>query len=508
MERRELLKRAGIGGAVGVTGIAAYGRLRNDGGPTDADGSAPNDSDLPAEDGGEDPPRYADEFETVVDVVRAGADPSGDEPVGDLLADRAGDDTLLSFPPGTYRLPPIEISDYDRLGIAAAGDERPTFRAPEGSCGNMGRHARFLNVTDFLLDGIDFDFRAEGAGGSVAVIAAGDAAVHDVTVEGSCRTQTSMFRMEVRNPDGTGVAENVRVRDDQRSTWLTGGYVGEDHSGELTFRNCEFSEFTDNGLYGSSPGVEGGGDGAVHTVDSRFENNNVSNIRLGSSGSTARGDAVVVDSPPEAERTNLRGIRFRRGTDQIVDDCEIRFGPAVRESFGAIVYHADNRGARVVDSHVTVDGDGVPAVRAFYATDEEGDPPAFDGLTIDGAASRGFAVDVEGRNGTSIRDCTIEQAGSNRDGIRLAYSSNCELIDSRIDVTGYPLILRDATLRIRNTTFVTPAGERHVDEMDAGPGDFRPESWATASERDDGENASDRTAEALRRGGDRREGGD
>lgn len=479
MERRELLKRAGVGGAVGVTGLVAYGRLRDDGEPTDAAESAPNDSDPPAEDDDEEPPRYADEFGTVVDVVRAGADPSGDEPVGDLLADRAGDDTLLSFPPGTYRFPPVELSGYDRLGIAAAGDERPTFRAPAGSCGDMGRHARFLDVTDFLLAGIDFDFRAEGAGGSVAVIAAGDATVRDITLEGSCRNQTSMFRMEIRNPDGKGVAENVRVRDDQDSTWMTGAYVGEEHSGELTFRGCELSEFTDNGLYASAPGVEGGGDGAVHTVDGRFENNNVSNIRFGSAGSSARGDSIVVESAPDAERVNLRGIRFRRGSDQTVEDCEVRFGSAVRDSFGAIVYHADNRGARVADSHVTVDSDGIPAVKAFYATDEAGGAPVLDGLTIDGEARRGFAVDVEGRNGTSIRNCAIEQSGGNRDGIRIAYSDDCELVDSRVDVTGYPLILRDANLTIRNTTFVTPDGERHVDRMDAGPGDFRPEAWAS-----------------------------
>ena len=477
MERRELLKRAGVGGAVGVTGIVAYGRLRDDGEPPDADEPASNGGDPPTDE--REPPRYADEFGTVVDAVRAGADPSGDEPIGELLADRAGDDTLLSFPPGTYRFPTVELSGYDRLGIAAAGDERPTFRAPEGSCGDMGRHARFLEVTDFLLDGIDFDFRAEGAGGSVAVIASGDAAVRDVTLEGSCRNQTSMFRMEIRDPDGSGVAENVRVRDDQHSTWMTGAYVGEEHSGELTFRGCELSEFTDNGLYASAPGVEGGGDGAVHTVGGRFENNNVSNIRFGSAGSTARGDSILVESAPDAERVNLRGIRFRRGSDQTVEDCDVRFGSGVRDSFGAIVYHADNRGARVTDSHVTVDSDGVPAVKAFYATDEAGGAPVLDGLTVDGEARRGFAVDVEGRNGTIIRDCAIEQTGGNRDGIRLAYSDDCELVDSRVDVTGYPLILRDANLTIRNTTFVTPDGERHVDRMDAGPGDFRPEAWAS-----------------------------
>lgn len=85
---------------------------------------------------------------------------------------------------------------------------------------------------------------------------------------------------------------------------------------------------------------------------------------------------------------------------------------------------------------------------------------------------------LNGRDGSTVRNCEIDQSGEQRDGLRFAYSEGCRLVDSRIDVTGYPLILRDATVRIENTTFVTPDGERHVDAMDAGPGDFRPGTWA------------------------------
>lgn len=244
----------------------------------------------------------------------------------------------------------------------------------------------------------------------------------------------------------------------------------------MTFQDCELGEFSDNGLYASAPGVDGGGGGTVHTVDGHFENNNVSNIRLGTAGSSSRGDTIIVESASGADSVNLRGIRFRRGADQVVEDCEIRFGSAVKNSFGAIVFHWDSGSARVADSQVTMESNGLPAVKAFYYSAGSGGP-TFENLTVTGGAEQGYAALVNGRDGTIFRDCTIEQPGDQRGGIRVAYSQDCELVDSRIDVTGYPLILKDTTMTIRNTTFVTPDGERHIDYMEAKPGDFRPSSW-------------------------------
>lgn len=479
MDRRNFLKGTAIAGFAGLTGVAAY-EFTTDGQPSedaDQDPTRTTTAEQP-EPTPEETVRHADEFGTVIDAQQAGADPSGVEAIGDLLQELAADDTLLSFRPGTYLLPRIELSAYDHLGIAAAHDERPTFVAPAHSCTNSDPHVEFADVTDFLLEGIDFDFRRDGAGGAINVIASGDATVRDITATGSCRAQITAFRMDIRDTDGTGLVENYRATQTQDTGWLTGAYVGERHSGEVTFRNCELRGFTDNGLYGSAPATENGGGGLVHTEGCRFRNNNVSNLRLGTPGSTASGDSIVVESAPDAARTNLRGIRFRRGFDQVVEDCDIRFGPGVTNSFGAIVYHADNAGARVANTRIRMDSDGVPAINAFYPSGDPAGAPAFENLTIDGSANRGYTAQINGRSRTTFRDCTIEQTGTHRDGIRLAYCHDCELVDSRIEVTGYPLILRDSTLRIRNTTFVTPDGEYHVDDMAAGPGDFRPSTWS------------------------------
>lgn len=484
MERRELLKRGAIGGAAGLVGLGIYQQTT---GPPSREDPAPKDEPSETESSSEavspteeaTPVRHADEFDTVVHAVDAGADPEGNEPIGEFLEENAADDTLLSFPAGNYRLPQINLVEYDRLGLAAAGEEHPTFFAAPESCLNDDPHIQFDEVSEFLLEGIDFDFSNEGAGGAINVIASGDATVRDVTTRGTCDNQITMFRIDIRNPDGTGLVENLRAENSNAPGWMTGAYVGLHHSGEVTFRNCVLDGFTDNGLYGSAPGAEGGGGGAVHTEGGEYRNNNVSNIRFGTSNSTARNDTIVVENAPDAESINLRGIRFRRGTGQVVENCEIRYGPDVSQSFGAVVYHADNGGATVSDSTITMNSDRIPAIEAFYPSGESDDAPTFRNLRIDGTATRGYAVEVNGRHGTTFENCTIEQSGNHRDGIRLAYSDDCSLVDSRIDVTGYPLILRDSTLSIRNTTFVTPDGERHVDEMEAGPGDFRPSTWTT-----------------------------
>ena len=44
-----------------------------------------------------------EQYDRVVDITEAGADNSGEEPIDDVFAEEAQDDTLLKFPPGTYR---------------------------------------------------------------------------------------------------------------------------------------------------------------------------------------------------------------------------------------------------------------------------------------------------------------------------------------------------------------------------------------------------------------------
>jgi hypothetical protein len=432
-----------------------------------------------------DPVRHSGAFDTVVRAVDAGADPTGREPINPILEEFAGDDTLLSFESGTYRLAPTKLTDLSHFGIAAAYGRRPTFVPTNQACPTKGEpYLTFEGVSNLLVDSVDFDFRLGGSGGEIRIIAEGDATFSDVSAVGNCRAQTAMLRMDVTDEDGTGLFENVALSNHADNPSLTGIYVGKAHAGTLTVRNCDVRGFSGNGLYASPPGLPDGGNGAVHVRDGTYRNNNIANVRLGSTGASARDVEILVDRvPPEHVGVNARGIRLTDRADQVVENCTLRFGEDAGRSFGGVVFHPDSGHATVKDTEVVVNRDDVHGLRAFPFSgsedeeSEEGDgtgEPVFENVTVSGSAAGGHAALIAGRDGAVFRNCTVEQTGADRGGIYLRYSENCELVDSRIDVTGNPLVIRQSNVRIRNTTIVTPDGERHIEEMRAEDEDFTP----------------------------------
>lgn len=476
MSRREFLRNLGAAGMGAVTGVAAAGYVLT--GDDDEPEEPPDEGPKPpTEPEGPSTPadtvRHASDFGTVVRAVSAGADPTGEEPVNWLFDQHAGDDTLLSFEPGTYRFRPLSLAGHAHLGIAAAGDEPPTFVGPRGLNLGSSPHLTFEGVDDLLLDRVKFDFRREGAGGEIRVIADGDTTIRDVSIRGSSRNQIAVFRIDVRDADAKAVIENLRAHNPGENPTLTGVYVGEPHAGEALFRSCELRGFSDNGLYGSSPGLPSGEDGVVRVEDGVYENNNISGVRLGSTGSRARGISIVVDSTPETAPVNLRGIRLRNKRDQVVEDSSVHIGADAGFSFGGIVFHPDNSGATVRNSEITVEGTGIPAIRAFPHKNTDSTFPTFRNLAITGTAAQNHAAVISGRDGTVFENCTIQESGSNRGGIRLIDSENVRIVDTTIDVTAHPVVLHQSTATIRNTTLVTPEGERYVDEMHATDGDFQ-----------------------------------
>lgn len=472
MNRRQLLKASVAGGSVVAGGLIAVDRLQREEPPPPSEPEPTTPTGTPTSTPEEPAPRFAEEFGTVVNVVEAGADPDGAEPINSILEEHAGDDTLLSFPEGTYLLEPIQFPGFHHLGLAAAGEARPSIVPPSGMC-RSGPYIRFDGVSGFLVDRMDFDFREPDAGGEIRIVADGDATVRDVWAAGGCDRQVALFRLDVIRESATGLVENFRAENPRNDPSLTCVYVGKSHAGELTFRNCDLAGFSDNGLYASAPGQEEGRNGTVHVDGGLYENNNVSNVRLGSTGSTARGVEISADTPPKADSVNVRGIRLRERGDQLIDDCTIYIGADAGNSFGGIVFHPANRGAIIQNTSITVDREFVPAIRAFHR-EEGATEQRFEGVTMAGNAARGFAGLIQGRDETVFKDCTIEQTGEQRGGLRISYSENCRIEGCTIDVTQEPIVLRQSSATVVNTTLRTPAGERHIDHLEAKDGDFSP----------------------------------
>ena len=461
LDRRKLLIGLGIAGGVGIgAGI----------GTTLLDDRPPTETDVP----------HADEFGTVVDAVEAGADPTGEEPVNDIIEGYAGDDTLLSFPDGSYLLEPITLSGYNEFGIAGQGRSRPTFLAESGTCVEGGSSYLHLeNVANLLLDGVTFDFTGDSTGGIIRITATGDVIAANIRAPGACPEQVALFRLDVVDEAATAVVDGLQIANERTDSWLTGVFVGKQHAGDLIFRNCSVDGFTDNGLYASAPGLADGAGGIVHVEGGTYRNNNVANVRLGSAGSVARGVTSISDAPPPSDgdvTANARGFRLRSGHGQLIDDCEVRITDDSRFTHGGIVFHETNGGATVQNTRIRIDRNETAAIRLFAQTTDNPETPTFEAIDIGGSAAEGQAVLVEGRDETVFRNCTIGGSGENRTGIVFRDSADCRLVDSTIDVTNHPLVLQNATLEIENTTLVTPDGREEIDEMSATDGDFAPES--------------------------------
>ncbi|MFC7177445.1 hypothetical protein [Halosegnis marinus] len=249
LRRRELL--ATLTAAGGAGALAGCSLFESAPAPTDTPDAG---TDTPAEttpsdaaDTAEIP--YADEYGTVVDLARAGADTTGRESVVPLLDEHAGDDTLLYLPEGTYLVDePWQLDGF--ADVAVVG--------PDAVVVPPSRYAGTLfAVTDgsgFRFEGVTFDFTAEGTGARpIGALVDDGLVVRDVTVRGSQDVDQDMMRFDVTGEEGTGLVERLRLRDGASfDIPVTGCLVTGDSVGELTFRDCEIVGFPDNGLYASA----------------------------------------------------------------------------------------------------------------------------------------------------------------------------------------------------------------------------------------------------------------
>ena len=243
----------------------------------------------------------------------------------------------VRIPPGTYEWRGDGLgghySDAALIGGGDPGDVELT--APDGS-------SRYLAV--------------RGHGGEVRL--------ENLLITGSNSSSPDKFRAEARDSDCDVILENVWLPDGTESDGM-GFFVGGDHAGTITFRNCWVEGFGDNGLYASAPGA--GADGAVIVEGGLYKNNNIANVRIGSSNSVVRG-ATLVNTEVFDKRSavNMRNLRIRQpGDDIVVEDCDI--------------YHAIGQNRPVDFSSQISSGSGVIRDTRIYTESSSGAIRSHDG---------------------------------------------------------------------------------------------------------------------------------
>jgi len=223
--------------------------------------------------------------------------------------------------------------------------------------------------------------------------------VRNITLRGAARVDDgdeARFRVEAAS-GGHVLIDNFNLPDGVEDPGnAIGFYAPSDHAGVLEIRNSYIANFSNNGIYASSPGK--GDDGQVIVENCFIHNNNISGIRLGSTDSTARNCLVLNDQEAphiyEGSAINMRGIRIREpGDDITIENCEV-------------IHSYDGAGGPIVIHHGAEGGSG--SITNTLIENETG---------TDAILEKGSAADEWTASSVSITGDGSMEYPSNLDGI-------------------------------------------------------------------------------------------
>ena len=300
-----------------------------------------------------DPKHWRGEFRNVVNMVKAGADPTGEEDVSPIIQREIGSNTLLYFPPGRYKM----NSQVRRVGLRNIGiigqnatlvhgrvDAINGFDVIASEFHGPAQHFN-IGIPDnphrekFVFGGFTLDWRGKNQGmqvlnhhtaGTSEIRSLRQVGMHSLGCQGPLRVNpvTEEARARVNNVDfrfgGLTYQKTINTRDTYDGgpyagrSWATSGITMHPRTqGYLRVENSLFGGWPDNGIY-----VKGGhpetGDGTVDVVNCVAANSQASNIRIGGDGSRIHNCVVVTDrSFGDAFYSEQRPIRLDDGTCKV-----------------------------------------------------------------------------------------------------------------------------------------------------------------------------------------------
>jgi len=443
LSRRDLLKLGSAAGAATLAGCPGLDLGDEQGTETPQSDETPSGGEQTTPDEGTEREQsipHADSYETVVNMVAdAGADPEGNESIVPILANQAGNDTLLYFPEGRYLMDGMwTLREFTNLGIVGDGATIVPRNGYTGYLFVLGYAHK--SATDLLVEGLEFDFTADETNPRPLQAQVEDnLVVRDVAASGTSGTA----RFDVTTEGGSGVVERLRLPDGGRDPNRVGVLVGPENVGEITFRKCHVEGFPGNGLYASPS------NGPIHVEGGFYANNAIASVRV-SSPATVRDVHVRCDRAPE-NFENMRGIRLRNGDSVLVENCTVEMMD-VTYSEGAIVIGRMMESATIRNIDITLSADEVPAIHAKSPTNTEHAAIECRDISVSGEAAKGSTVEIVDRDDCVLDNVSIEQTGDDRDGIHMIRSTESVLRSSAIDVTGRPLVLEQSKLqRVNNS---------------------------------------------------------
>ncbi|WP_338727594.1 hypothetical protein [Haladaptatus sp. DJG-WS-42] len=466
--------------------------------------------------------RHGISFDRVVNIVEDyGADPTGNEPVNAAINEAASDGTLITFPEGTYQFSGKYIPRNSRLGFLGEGDVQ--FVPPAGFDDLL--IDSWSGYDELLIENIDIDIRDSNTTAGIRLKCQTKFHIEDVEYLGRGLTssggQTSAFLLALESEDGEGVLRNAVAKKGSRFDGYEGGngrigvWIGWSNKGTIRLEQCDFREFGNNACYTSRT------PGNVQIVDSYFCNNNASQIRLSGEGSYVKNCVLEIDfdkytgpTPIDTENEfGIRGISIDQGVQQDVPaipagaeiiDCDI-IGRNAPQGIGLINLSPQGRSVTVKNTRIQCDLPNTPAVRrgepgAIQWRPDQQVPPKphyvrLENCSITGSANGREAVFIDSADASYVKDCCIQQTGSDRDGVRIVNSSDVDVTNSTVNVSGTAVDYQNST---GDTSGIEQSGTCPVPSTDIGASSEPVESQPadeTTTESSESSSGSETTAE-------------
>ena len=430
----------------------------------------------------------ATEYDRTVNIVEAGADPTGSQPIDDVFQEVAEDGTLVEFPEGEYVANHLSLWGLTNFGMRATGDATlvpgEDYRKEAWIGGS--------NTENLLFEGFTLDTTEEGTSPSVTILCDDGLVVRDILKEGPQDDGNSAFDFRVVKADGTGLVENVRAPDGDTSGDAVGMFVNT--TGTLTVRDCRIEEFGNNGLYAS------GSSGPVQVEGGFYRNNDVNCIRLSSPGSYVKGTDIVVEDPAKDDG-NYRGIRVSDGPGPVtIEDVDIalRSGQGsggVVSAYSGGSFNLRNSRIHVSPDYTIVGSDQTTSYAVWVDVPSGIDDPGertIQNVSITGGGHDFPAIDLN-RDNNTIEGCEIQQDGEDRSGVYVANgATNNSVRNCAIEVTGEQVI-NDGEVFVENLTdSATPQAVSIDSSLDDG--DSETDGGVTTQSTSDASNLSTSSA--------------
>lgn len=274
-----------------------------------------------------------DNDETPINMQDAGADPTGEEPIDDVLRILADDETHLYFPEGQYRLGEFS-GDFQNLVLEGEGARiLPKDRTTLWRLVDLWGEGN-------VIDGFVFDYRDTQLPPEVSIGGPGGWAFRNCTFLGTQKTNLERrggFALlpTVASESGEGVIENVYMH--EGSAPPSGGdtrggiWFGPGNEGTLRIDGVWMEGWAENTIYAhNSPGE-------VVIENSFFRNTNVAGTRIG--GNTVLRNNTYVKTGPVPRQTHpersgrlMRGVWITGGRTEygsagsiLIEDCDFYF---------------------------------------------------------------------------------------------------------------------------------------------------------------------------------------